>query len=166
MDFSCEEHNYFIFFFRNTGTERTHVLAQEYQPLGVGIVERDVHQKNGDDFLLYFPAEQEPVISPCLSTVGHELTKMCMCRVCSVSIHLRKGLDLCALKIWWIKETWKCVLLVKSCLPEMQTDNCSGPRGLSFSFFQKMHKATELEPDIRACLQKIYLQSVCVLTVI
>lgn len=134
--------------------------------MGVGIVERDVHQKNGDDFLLYFPAEQEPVISPCLSTVGHELTKMCMCRVCSVSIHLRKGLDLCALKIWWIKETWKCVLLVKSCLPEMQTDNCSGPRGLSFSFFQEMHKATELEPDIRACLQKIYLQSVCVLTVI
>lgn len=121
----------FFYFFRNTGG---HILAQECQPLGVGILEGDVHLKNGHDFLLYFPAEQEPVISPCLSTAGHELTKMCMCRVCSVSIHLRKGLDLCALKIWWIKETWKCVLIVKSCLPEMQTDKCSGPKGLSFSF--------------------------------
>lgn len=102
--------------------------------MGVGILEGDVHQKKGHDFLLYFSAEQGPVISLCLSTAGHELTKMCMCRVCSVSIHLRKGLDLCALKIWWIKEAWKCVLIVKSCLPEMQTDKCSGPKGLSFSF--------------------------------
>lgn len=73
-------------FFRTAGTERTCPGTR-------------VHQKNGCDFLLYFPAEQEPVISPCLSTAGHELTKICMCRVCSVSVRLRKGLDLCALKI-------------------------------------------------------------------
>lgn len=131
-----EKHKCFIFIFSflEIQAQRGHVLAQECQPLWAGILEGDVHQKNGHDFLLYFPAEQEPVISPCLSTAGHELTKMCMCRVCSVSIHLRKGLDLCALKIWWIKETWKCVLIVKSCLPEMQTDKCSGPKSLSFSF--------------------------------
>lgn len=132
---SYKEHQYFFFFFfLELQAQRGHVLAQEYQPLGVGILEGSVHQKNGRDFLLYFPAEQEPVISPCLSTAGHELTKICVCRVCSVSVRLRKGLNLCALKIWWIKETRKCVLIVKSCLPEMRTDRCSGPKGLSFSF--------------------------------
>lgn len=97
----------------------------------------DVCQKSGQSFLLYLPAKREPVISPCSRTMGHELTKLYMCRVCSVSIHLSKGLDLCALKIWWIKETWKCVLMqgiVKSCLPEMQADKCSGPKGSSLSF--------------------------------
>lgn len=123
-----------LFFILDTQAQRGHILAQEYQLLWVGILEGDLHQKNGHDFLLYFPAEQEPVISPCLSTTGHELTKICVCRVCSVSIHLRKGLDLCALKIWWIKETRKYVLVLKSCLPEVQTDKCSSPKGLSFSF--------------------------------
>lgn len=68
--------------------------------------------------------------------MGHELTKIYKCRVCSVSIRMRKGLDLCALKIWWIKETWKCVLMQgigKSHLPEVQADKCSGPKGSSFS---------------------------------
>ena len=44
---------------------------------------------------------------------------------------------MCALKIRWIKETWKRVLvlgIVKSCLPEMQADKRSGPKGSSLSF--------------------------------
>lgn len=125
------------FFFRNTGTEST--CPRRRVPAFGGRNTRvvDVRQKSGQSFLLYLPAKREPVISPCSSTMGREPTKIYVCRVCSVSIHLRKGLDLCALKIWWIKERWKCVLMqgiVKSCLPEMQADKCSGPKGSSFSF--------------------------------
>lgn len=85
--------------------------------------------------------------------MGHDLS--------SVSV-LREGLDLCALKIWWIRETWKCVLVqatVKSCLPEMQADKCSGPKGSSLSFSRDAQRiragrwgvfAKDLPPD-RPC---------------
>lgn len=122
---SHEEHKYLgLYFFRNTGTEGT-CPGTRVPAFGCG---------NDQKKMVMIFCSIFPVISPCLSTAGHELTKMCMRRACSVSVHLRKGLDLCALKIWWIKETWKCVLIVKSCLPEMQTDKCSRPKGLSCSF--------------------------------
>lgn len=91
--------------------------------------------------------------------MGHELTKIHMYRVCSVSVHLRKSLDLCALKSWWIKETWKCILMqgiVKSCLPEVHRQTSVQVLKVHLPLFQEMHKAAELELGIWACLQKVY----------
>jgi len=71
-----EEYACLPFFFRNAGTESM-CPGTRVPALGcwnTRVV--DLHQNSGQSFVLYLPAEKEPVISPCSSTAGRELTKI------------------------------------------------------------------------------------------